>query len=83
VAVAAPGRDGWERLSGTACPEHDEPLPFTLKVDRDPGDERVVVVLSQDEVDDRELQRAITESRRTADVWVVSFVLPKETETEQ
>jgi hypothetical protein len=83
VVVAAPGREGWERLSGTACPEHDEPLPFTLKVDREPGDEHVVVVLSQDDIDERTLQRAIAESRRTADVWVVSFVLPKETETEQ
>jgi hypothetical protein len=83
VVVASPANGGWVRLSGTACPEHDEPLPFTLKVDSDPGDEQVAVVLSQDEIDDQTLERAISESRRTADVWVVSFLLPKTTETEK
>src|SRR5580704_14012677 len=68
VAVASPGPGGWARLSTAACPVHDEPLPFTLQVDSEPGDEKLAVVLSQEDLDDEGLRRAIAESRRAADV---------------
>jgi hypothetical protein len=80
VVVATPGSSGWVRLSSTGCSVHDDPLPFTLQVDDEPGDERLVVVLSQDELDDDTLQKVIAETRRTADVWVLSYVMPKDTE---
>jgi hypothetical protein len=79
VVVATPGDSGWSPLSSTACPAGDDPLPFTLQVDSEPGDEKLAVVLSQDELDLDTLQKAIAETRRTADVWVSSFVMPKET----
>jgi hypothetical protein len=56
-------------------------LPFTLIVDSQPGDEKLAVVLSQDELDDKRLQKAIVEAERTKGVWVVDFLLPKETGT--
>ena len=82
VAVAAPasGTAGWVRLSSTACEDGDAPLPFTLNVDDAPGDEKLAVVLSRDELDEDTLQKAISEGRRVANVWVVSFVMPKDTE---
>jgi hypothetical protein len=80
VVVAAPAPTGWARLSSVGCPTNDDPLPFTLQVDDEPGDEKLAVVLSQDELDDDTLQKAIAETRRTADVWVLSYVMPKETE---
>jgi hypothetical protein len=80
VVVATPGPSGWARLSSTTCPAGDDPLPFTLQVDSEPGDEKLAVVLSQDELDDATLQKAIAETHRSADVWVLSFVMPKETE---
>jgi hypothetical protein len=84
VVVAAPGASGdWAPLSSNGCPANDEPLPFTLQVDSEPGDEKLAVVLSQDELDPGALQKAIAETRRTADVWVLSFVMPKETEKNQ
>ncbi len=79
VVVATPGESGWSPLSSTACPAGDDPLPFTLQVDSEPGDEKLAVVLSQDELDLATLQKAIAETRRSADVWVSSFVMPKET----
>jgi hypothetical protein len=81
-AVAAPTAAGWTRLSSSACPEQGDTLPFTLRVDDAPGDERLAVVLSQNEMDEEALRRAIAETRRAEDVWVVSFVLPKETRSE-
>jgi len=83
VVVAAPAASGWARLSEGACPASDEPLPFTLRVDDEPGDEKLAVVLSQDAVDDEALQKAITDERRAADVWVVRFVMAKETENDR
>jgi hypothetical protein len=83
VAVAAPGADGWSRLTAAECTEQTEQgeaLPFTLRVDDAPGDERLAVVMSQAPLDDAALKRAIEEGRRGADVWVVSFVMPKELE---
>jgi hypothetical protein len=83
TAPSAPGERTWARLSDGTCPAHDEPLPFTLQVDHEPGDERFAVVLSHDALDDETLRSAVTEGRRTTDTWVVSFVMPKETETTQ
>jgi hypothetical protein len=83
VVVAAPDASGWTALSRTACPGNDDPLPFTLQVDSEPGDEKLAVVLSQDELDLDTLRKAIAETRRSADVWVLSFVMPKETERNQ
>ncbi len=80
VTVAAPGTSGWGRLSSAECPSHDDPLPFTLLVNDEPGAEKLAVVLTRGEIDDDELGKAIAESRRAADAWVVTFVLPKETE---
>jgi len=80
VVVATPGASGWGPLSSTACPVGDDPLPFTLQVDSEPGDEQLAVVLSQDELDLETLRKAIAETRRSADVWVLSYVMPKETE---
>ncbi|HXN33813.1 MAG TPA: hypothetical protein VN894_18215 [Polyangiaceae bacterium] len=80
VAVASPGPTAWARLSNAACPRQGEPLPFTLVVDAEPGDERLAVVLSREQMDDRGLRRAIAEARRTEDVWVADFILPKETD---
>ncbi len=80
VVVATPGASGWVRLSSTGCPVNGDPLPFTLQVDDEPGNEKLAVVLSQDELDDDALQKAIAEARQTADTWVLSYVMPKETE---
>jgi hypothetical protein len=83
VTVAAPGPAGWMSLSSVDCPTQSAPLPFTLVVDGDPGDERLAVVLSQDALDDQALREAIQATRRAEDVWTVQFVLPKTTEVER
>jgi hypothetical protein len=83
VAVAAPGAGAWARLSDSACPAAGDALPFTLVVDGEPGDEKLAVVLSQSPLDDGVLRDAISRSERTKDVWVVDFVLPKETGTDR
>ncbi len=83
VAVASPGAAGWGRITDGACPVEGAPLPFTLVVDAEPGDEQHAVVLSRDALDDEALRGAIGEGRRTADVWVAGFLLPKETGTER
>jgi hypothetical protein len=83
VAVASPGAAGWGRITDGACPVEEAPLPFTLVVDDAPGDEQLAVVLSRDALDDEALRGAIGEGRRTADVWVAGFLLPKETGSER
>lgn len=83
LVVAAPGPRGWARLSGAPCTSSDELAPFTLRVDEEPGSESLAVVLSRDEMSDAALEQAIGESRRSADTWVVTFVLPKETEMDR
>jgi hypothetical protein len=77
VAVAAPEGGHWERLSETECPLAAEPLPFTLRVDDQPGDEKLAVVLSQSTLDAPRLEHAITEAQQTGEVWAFRFVLPK------
>jgi len=83
VAVAAPGAQGWARLSDAPCPGPGEALPFTLVVDDQPGDERLAVVLSRDVLDDESLRRAVVEERRASDVWTVAFLLTKKTESDR
>jgi hypothetical protein len=78
VAVASPAEREWRRLSDVACPGPGDPLPFTLIVDDQPGDEKLALVLSQTEINDTRLRRAIAEAQQTKDVWVVHLVLPKE-----
>lgn len=78
VAVAASGRTGWARLSNAECSKSSDPLPFTLVVDADPGEERLAVVLSRAVLDDGRLRHAIANAERTQDVWVAEFNLPKE-----
>jgi hypothetical protein len=78
VVVASPGPTQWERLSDAACTDQGSPLPFTLVVDRHPGDERIAVVLSREEMDDKTLRSAIAREQRTRDVWVADLVFPKE-----
>jgi hypothetical protein len=79
VAVASWGPGGWRRLSDSECPGANAPLPFTLLVDGEPGSERLAVVLSHVPMDDETLRGAIDATRRTTDVWVVDFLLPKAT----
>ena len=77
VTVAAPQGETWGRLSETACPASGDPLPFTLVVDDEPGDEQLAVVLSQARLDEAALTAAIRRVDRAGDVWVVQLVLPK------
>lgn len=82
VAVAAPEDGHWERVASADCPTNTaQPLPFTLVVDSEPGTESVAVVMSRALLDDSALRTAIDEARRSEDVWVEEFMLPKETET--
>jgi hypothetical protein len=83
IAVAVPGPQGWARVSDALCPASDAPLPFTLQVDGEPGDEQLALVLTQRSIDDGALERAIEENRRAADAWTIRFVLPKQTETDR
>jgi|HubBroStandDraft_1064217.scaffolds.fasta_scaffold234725_2 hypothetical protein len=78
VAVASREAAGWTRLSDVECPADGVPLPFSLRVDDEPGEERLAVVLSERRLDDGALEQAIDEQRRAKDVWVARFVLPKE-----
>jgi hypothetical protein len=79
AAVLSPNGKEWQRLSDAPCPSSAEPLPFTLVVDDQPGDEKLAVVLSDAALDDQSLRKAIADNRRAADVWVTSFVFSKET----
>jgi hypothetical protein len=78
VAVAGWAASGWARLKDGECPASPAPLPFTLVVDGEPGDERFAVVLSKGALDDGALASAARDTARTADVWTVRFDLPKE-----
>jgi hypothetical protein len=82
VAVAAPAGSAWSLLSGAECPaQTSEALPFTLRVDGEPGEEKLAVVLSEGALDDAAMKKAIAKGSRDGDVWVVTFTMPKETET--
>lgn len=77
VAVAGWAASGWARLKDGGCPASPAPLPFTLVVDGEPGNERFAVVLSKQALDDGALASAARETARTADLWTVRFDLPK------
>lgn len=78
VATPAPVGGTWMRLADHACPRDSNPLPFTLTVDDQPGEERLVVVLSEAPLDDRALATAAAGTRRGSGVWAVPLVFPKE-----
>jgi hypothetical protein len=81
IALAAPGgaNGDWTRLADVGCSANpSEPLPLTLVVDDQPGDERLAVVVSRAPLDDDRLRDAARTKLRTADVWTVRFDLPKE-----
>jgi hypothetical protein len=78
VAVASREGAGWMRLSDVECPEGGLPLPFSLRVDDEPGEERLAVVFSERRLSDKALDNALDEQRRANGVWVALFVLPKE-----
>jgi hypothetical protein len=77
VATHSPDRLGWTRLFEGTCPANGEPLKFTLLADDEPGEERVAVVLRRDPLDDRQLQIAIQNKTRTANLWTVELTFPK------
>ncbi len=79
VTVATPSADrsGWTRLFEGACPANAEPLKFTLLADDEPGEERIAVVLRRDPLDNRQLQVAVQNEARTADLWTVVLAFPK------
>jgi len=77
VASAPPG-GGLVRLSDGPCPTTPDTLPFTLLVDDQPGQERLLVVLAQSRLDDAALAAAVRVSSRSAGVWVAAFELAKE-----
>jgi hypothetical protein len=78
VVVASREADGWTRLSDVECPGDGAALPFSLRVDDAPGEERLAIVLSERRLDDKTLEVALDEQRRAKGVWVALFVLPKE-----
>jgi hypothetical protein len=79
VTVATPSADrsGWTSLFEGACPANAEPLGFTLLADDEPVEERVAVVLRRNPLDDRQLQSAIQNKARTANLWTVELTFPK------
>ena len=80
VTVATPGkaRGSWTRLADEACPGDDAPLPFSLIVDDHPGEERLIVLLSEHVLDEGTLLDAAGQTSRTRGVWVVPFVFSKD-----
>jgi hypothetical protein len=77
VATSSADRAGWTRLFDGACPANQEPLKFTLVADESPGEDRVAVVLRRGALDDRQLEIAVQNKTRTADVWTVELTFPK------
>jgi hypothetical protein len=79
VTVATPSTDraAWTRLFEGACPATEDPLGFTLVADDEPGEEHVAVVLRKGPLDDRQLQTAIRDKARAANVWTVELTFPK------
>jgi hypothetical protein len=77
ITVAVPGVGGWARIKELGCPARHAPLPFTLVADDAPGDESFAVVLSHNALSDSDLRESVAESRRSGDIWVGVFVLPR------
>jgi hypothetical protein len=78
VVAADAARGAWSRVSDGPCPAGDDVLPFTLVVDGTSSEERIAVVMSDARLADDALSRAAEDSARTAQVWVVRFVIPEE-----
>jgi hypothetical protein len=77
VTVATPEGHRWSRLYDKPCSVGEGPLPFSLVVDEEPGDEYLAVVLSREPLDDALLARAIDKAAREHDAWVVKLDLVK------
>jgi len=77
VAVAAPSGESWSRVYDGACTASEEPLPFTLVVDAQPGEERVTVIFSGKRLDDAELASSAKRAPRTREAWAIALVFPK------
>jgi hypothetical protein len=65
------------RLFDGACPPGEQPLPFTLVADAEPGAEHVSVVLRRAPLDDRALAIAVRDTQRSAEVWAFSLTFAK------
>jgi hypothetical protein len=79
VARPQPGQPAPARLSEVPCPRQpDLALPFTLRVDDEPGQESFAVVLSTARLGDARLLEAVQEGTRSLEVWVTPFDLEKE-----
>lgn len=79
VTVTTEDRHGLVRLWDGPCPKPPAALPFTLRVDDQPGREHFAVVMAKARLDDLALRAALRMSTRAADVWVFAVELPKET----
>jgi hypothetical protein len=77
VTVTAPDGPRWARVYDDACTGGATPLPFSLVVDQQPGDEHLVVVLSRAALDDEALARAIAGEARGRDAWTLKLDLAK------
>jgi hypothetical protein len=79
VAVVTPSAatEGLTRLTRGPCPASGASLPFSLVVDDAPGNERIAVVFSAQELEDRDLYDAMTREPRTKDVWVIKLTFQK------
>jgi hypothetical protein len=76
VSILVPSAASWTRVSEGACPAQ-EPLPFTLVVDAQPGEERVAVVFSRHPLDEAAARRACERATRSKDVWTLVLVFAK------
>ena len=77
VVVARSGARGdHARVFDGPCAEQ-EPLPFTLVADQEPGSERIEVVFSRAALDDAALRRVLQRAERSETVWVSQLVLHK------
>jgi hypothetical protein len=79
VAVITPSAiDGeWSRLFDGPCPRESEPLPFTLVVDDQPGEERLALVFSATRVADEALRSAARRTEHTPETRVIHLSFRK------
>ncbi|MEO8551433.1 MAG: hypothetical protein ABI678_15755, partial [Kofleriaceae bacterium] len=76
VAVLVPDHAGWRVAFEGPC--EDGVLPFTLVVDDQPGREQTAVVLSQSQLAQGALQRAVDQQARGTAIWTTRFAFTKE-----
>ena len=76
LAVSSPGQAA-PLYSGPVDPDKPAFLPESWRVDDSPGDERLVLALSQRPLATEELQAAATRLRRDTEVWTTALTLPK------